>query len=94
MIFFDLKEDKRKYNGGNKNAGRKPKVAEIELIQRLSPMEDEALIQLSKGVKSGDYKFIALYMAYRYGKPKESKDITSNGESLNIPLIQWADDNS
>jgi hypothetical protein len=88
--------DKRKNNKGviGNKGGRPPKATEIELIQRLSPMEDEALIQLAKGVKSGDYKFIQLYMAYRYGKPKESKDITSNGESLNIPLIQWADDNS
>ena len=80
-------------NGGKREgAGRKPKAKEIELIERLSPMEDTALEQLSKGVKSGDYKFIALYMSYRYGKPKESKDITSNGESINIPLISWAED--
>jgi hypothetical protein len=88
--------DGRKNNGAkkgvNQGAGRKPKATEIELIERLSPMEDEALKQLSKGVKSGDYKFIALYMAYRYGKPKESKDITTNGKDVNIPLIKWADD--
>ena len=89
-----MKEDGRKNNGGNKNAGRKPKATEIELIERLSPMEDEALKALHKGVKSGDYKFISLYMAYRYGKPKESKDITTNGKDVNIPLIKWASDNS
>lgn len=86
--------DKRKDNGGvREGAGRKPKVLEIELIERLSPMEDEALQQLHKGVKSGDFKFISLYLAYRYGKPKESKDVTSNGESLNIPIMKWADEN-
>jgi len=82
-------------NGGKREgAGRKPKAKEIELIEKLTPFEDEALKALEKGVKSGDYKFINLYMSYRYGKPKESKDITSNGETINIPLISWADDNS
>lgn len=88
--------DGRENNKGTKGnkGGRPPKATEIELIERLSPMEDTALEQLSKGVKSGDYKFIALYMAYRYGKPKESKDITTNGKEINIPLIKWASDNS
>lgn len=87
--------DKRENNGGaREGAGRKSKAKEIELIEKLTPFEDEALKALEKGVKSGDYKFINLYMSYRYGKPKESKDITSNGETINIPLISWADDNS
>jgi hypothetical protein len=85
--------DKRKDNGGNREgAGRKPKILEIELIERLSPMEDEALKQLAEGVKSGDYRFVSLYLAYRYGKPKESLDVKSNGESINMPIIKWASD--
>ena len=32
--------DKRKFNGGNKNAGRKPKSEEIAImVERLSPLE-------------------------------------------------------
>lgn len=80
--------DKRKGNGGaREGAGRKPKIDELKLIEKLTPMEDEALKQLKKGVKSGDYRFIALYMNYLYGKPKDSLDVTSNGESVEPPQI-------
>jgi len=77
-------------NGGKREgAGRKPKADEVELIERLSPMDDLALQKLKEGVSSGDFKFIQLFMSYRYGRPKESKDITSNGESLNFGSIDW-----
>ncbi len=77
-------------NGGKREgAGRKPKAEEIELIERLSPMDDLALQKLKEGVNSGDFKFIQLFMNYRYGRPKEKKDITSNGESLNFGSIDW-----
>ena len=87
--------DKRRNNkgtAGNKG-GRPSKAEELKLIEKLTPMEDEALKQLKKGVASGDYKFIALYMSYLYDKPKESKDITSNGETIkSIDPISWVDD--
>ena len=77
-------------NGGKREgAGRKPKAEEIELIERLSPMDDLALQKLKEGVNSGDFKFIQLFMNYRYGRPKEKKDITSNGETLNFGSIDW-----
>lgn len=77
-----------KRGGVREGAGRKPKATELELIERLSPMEDEALRQLRAGVKSGDYNFIKLYMEYRYGKPKQQMDVTSNGGSVSTdPLI-------
>ena len=77
-------------NGGKREgAGRKPKADEVELIERLSPMDDLALQKLKEGVSSGDFKFIQLFMNYRYGRPKEKKDITSNGESLNFGSIDW-----
>jgi hypothetical protein len=76
--------DKRKFNGGNKNAGRKPKSEEIKLVERLSPLEDDALAALSEGVKSGNIKWVQLYLSYYLGKPKETKDITINEE---LPLF-------
>ena len=77
-----IKEDGRKNNGGNKNAGRKSKADEIKLIERLTPMADAAYHALKKGIDKGDYKFVQLFFAYYAGKPKESKDITSNGETV------------
>ena len=77
-----IKEDGRKNNGGNKNAGRKSKAEEIKLIERLTPMADSAYNALKARIDKGDYKFVQLFFAYYAGKPKESKDITSNGETV------------
>lgn len=77
--------DKRKNNGGARaGAGRKPKAEEIKLVERLSPLEDDALAALSEGVKSGDIKWVQLYLSYYLGKPKETKDITINED---LPLF-------
>ncbi len=73
---------------GNKG-GRPSKADELKLIERLTPMEDEALEQLRKGVKSGDFRFLSLYMSYMYGKPKESVKLEG---SINIPISKWSED--
>ena len=43
--------------------------------------------KLKEGVESGDFKFIQLYLNYYVGKPKETKDITSNGNEIKSPFI-------
>ena len=74
--------DGRKNNGGHKTAGRKSKSEELQLIERLSKHidKDEAILKLKELMDEGDFKAIQLYMAYMYGKPKETKDITVNSE--------------
>lgn len=57
--------------GARVGAGRKPKASEIELIERLSPLDDIALESLKIGVESGDFNFTKLFMEYRFGKPKQ-----------------------
>ena len=65
--------DGRKNNGGSRRgAGRKAKADELQLIEKLSPMDDIAFKELQKGVKSGDFQYIKLFFEYRYGKPKQS----------------------
>jgi len=79
--------DGRKNNGGHSTkgfAGRKPKSEEIKLVERLSPLEDDALAALAEGVKSGDIKWVTLYLNYYLGKPRETKDITINED---LPLF-------
>lgn len=92
------KIDGRRNNGAkkgeNRGQGRKSKADEIKLIERLSPMADIAFEKLLEGVKSGDFKFIQLYLNYYAGKPKETKDITSNGESINNPVIIFGEQDS
>lgn len=47
--------------------------------------------QLKLAIK-GDTKAATFWSDRVIGKPKESKDITSNGEGLNIPLMMWSSD--
>ena len=75
-----MKEDKRKNNGGNKNAGRKSKSEEVKMIERLTPLEPKAFEALEKGVEEGDFKFVQMFYNYYAGKPKETKDISITSE--------------
>jgi len=86
--------DKRKFNGGNKNAGRKPKADEEKLIQRLSEFDDIAEKCMVDGIKDGNYQFWNKFMEFRHGKPKERVDVTSGDETLNIPIINFVDSGS
>jgi len=81
--------DGRRNNGGNKNAGRKPKAEEAKLIERLDNIinRDEVIEMLGKKIKQGDQRAMTLYFNYRYGKPKESVDITSEGFNINFKDI-------
>ena len=78
--------DKRKYNGSkageNRNAGRKPKATELQLVERLTPLEEIALEALEQGIKSGELGFVKLFLEYRFGKPKQMQEITVNGNGL------------
>lgn len=72
------------HGGKREGAGRKSKSDEINLIEKLSPLEDAAYLALKEGVESGDFKFVQLFYNYYAGKPKETKDITINED---IPLF-------
>ena len=79
--------DKRKYNGGKRaGAGRKPKSEEQDLIEKLDKIiqEEEVIKQLKELIADGDLRAIQLYLNYRRGKPKETKDITINED---MPLF-------
>jgi len=71
--------DNRKNNGGSRQgAGRKPKEQEQTLIESLDKGIDinriiEVLKELAYG---GDVRSLQLYLNYRFGKPKETVDIT------------------
>ena len=80
--------DKRTNNGGaRKGAGRKSKAAEQKLIENLTPMNDMALQSLEKGLEKKEQWAVKLFFEYFYGKPQQRVDVTSNEESLNMPLI-------
>jgi hypothetical protein len=66
------------HGGKRDNSGRKAKADELNLIEKLSPLEDAAYEALKAGVEAGDFKFVQLYYNYFAGKPRETKDITIN----------------
>jgi len=76
-----------KHGGKRRGAGRKKKAEEQELIDLLSPYDSAATSQLVKAVKNGDAWAIKLFFEYRYGKPKQQLDVTSDGEKIEPPPI-------
>lgn len=78
-------EEKR--GGAREGAGRKPKATELELIERLSPMDDLALETLKTRLKEGDMQAIKLFFEYRYGKPKQDVNLSGNVHLSDEPII-------
>ena len=75
--------DKRINNGGKRiGAGRKPKTQEKDLIEKLDLIIDnkQVIEKLKVLIDKGDIRALNLYMGYRYGKPKETKDIHINDD--------------
>lgn len=66
--------DGRKNNGGNKNAGRKPKIEELKFIEKLDNIidSDSAIKKLFELIKDNNFNALKLYIEYRFGKPKET----------------------
>ena len=66
-------------------AGRPKKADELKLIEKLDNLidNDEVIKTLGKQILKGDSRAMSLYFGYRYGKPKESVDITSS-DGFNI----------
>jgi hypothetical protein len=77
--------DGRKSNRGTvgNKGGRPPKADEQKLIERLSPLDDTAFNALKNGLDENEPWAVKLFFEYRYGKPKQQVDHTTNGESLN-----------
>ena len=66
------------HGGKREGSGRKAKTEEVQLIEKLKPLEDLAFEALKEGLQKKDFKFVQLYYNYFAGKPKETKDITIN----------------
>ena len=85
--------DKRKNNKGTKGnkGGRPSKAEEQKLIENLTPMNAKALEALKKGLDNQEQWSVKLFFEYFYGKPQQRVDVTTNDESLNMPLINFID---
>lgn len=71
--------DGRKNNGGNKNAGRKPKIDEIKLIETMDAIAvpDTVWKMLYAKVLDSDVNAIKTWLQYRYGMPKQIVEQTN-----------------
>jgi hypothetical protein len=88
-----IMEDGRKNNGGNKNAGRKPKIEEIKLIETMDAIAvpDSVWRMLYAKVLDSDVQAIKTWLQYRYGMPKqivEQTNINIEEKELTIEEIQ------
>ena len=86
---------KNEWGGRRPNSGRKPKAEEMELIEKLDKLIDpeDAIISLNKLINKLDIAAIRLYLEYRFGKPKNQVDITSQGERIhNFNLSNLTDE--
>jgi len=79
------------HGGKREGAGRKPKAEEQKLIEKLTPLNDLALESLKKGLEKKEQWAVKLYFEYFYGRPQQRVDVTSNEETLNMPLITFID---
>ena len=77
------------HGGKREGAGRKAKAEEQKLIENLTPMNAMALESLKKGLEKKEQWSVKLFFEYFYGKPQQRVDVTTNEESLNMPLINF-----
>ena len=85
--------DGRKNNKGTKgNKGGSPsKAEEQKLIEKLTPLNDLALKALKESLEKKEQWSVKLYFEYFYGKPQQRVDVTTNDDSLHLPLINFVD---
>lgn len=92
--------DGRKNNGGKRSgAGRKPKRIEVGLPLLLDKcwtesQREECIQKLAEKAATGDMEAIKLLMAYTYGKPRESHDVTHRGAVEIHYVNDWRNESS
>jgi len=74
--------------GKREGAGRKPKAEKMKLLERMDAIleDDEALKLLAEKVREGSLPAIKLWLAYRYGRPK---DYVEEVDREDIELPPW-----
>lgn len=75
-----------KRGGARPGSGRKSKADEIKLVEMMDSIltPQEAWEKLAEFAQT-DIVALKLWMEYRFGKPKQQVDVTTNGDSVNIP---------
>lgn len=87
--------DGRKNNSGTKGnkGGRPPKSDELKKLEMMDAVAapEEVWYKVWELVQSGDMQAVKVWVEHRFGKPKETKDITTNGNDINLTPISFVD---
>lgn len=81
--------DGRRYNRGVKGrAGRKSKADEIKVIEQMDAAlaPSDAWEALANRVTKGDVQAIKVWLAYRFGQPKQDINLNTNDGIISIVM--------
>lgn len=68
------------HGGKREGSGRKPKAKEQELVEKMSPYDDDILDVLVQNALAGKPWAVRLFYAYRWGKlPGDTGGISGTG---------------
>ena len=54
-------------------------------------MNEKALKSLENGIDKKEQWAVKLFFEYFYGKPQQRVDVTTNDDSINMPIITFVD---
>ena len=85
-----IKERKSKRGGAREGAGRKRRMEEHEIIQKLEPMAETAFKVLKQKIADGDIKAIQIFCQYYIGLPtqKIENKIEGNLNQVKVEVIK------
>ena len=89
--------DKRTENGGHSTKAKEGKVDKrknkykdaLDNAHKEGDVEKVINMVRDKALKDKDIQAGKLYLEYYVGKPKEGLDVTTNGNTINIPVIRF-----
>jgi hypothetical protein len=78
------------HGGYRPGAGRKRRMEEAELIEKLSPMAEKAFKMLEQKVLDGDMKALQIFMQYFIGLPtqKIESKIEGNLNQVSVEVVK------
>jgi hypothetical protein len=70
--------------GAMPGSGRKPKADEIKIIEQMDAIAipEKAWRKLWELCEKNDSQALKLWLSYRFGMPKQSLDVTTDGDKI------------
>lgn len=79
--------EKKQKGGFRENSGRKKKIEELAIIEKMSPLDDLAFERLKEGIEQNKFQYLKLWFSYRFGRPREVKEIDLTTRQIDVPTI-------